>query len=151
MTAPPSTPPPGEPKTPSTTPPTEGRPARHRLHQRPARRRTILIRLDDAEYARVAEGARRAGLTPAGFAATAAVRTAQGIDLAADITWREALHELIQARTQIRRYAVNVNQIAAALNAGVGAPPWTQHAILTTTAAVHRLDTAAAALMRRRT
>jgi hypothetical protein len=99
------------------------RPARHRLHQRPARRRTILLRLDDQEYAKVVEGARRAGLTPAGFAATAAVRTAQGIDIAADITWREALHELIQARTQIRRYAINVNQIAAALNAGVGAPP----------------------------
>ncbi|MDX6227380.1 MAG: hypothetical protein QOI76_770, partial [Frankiales bacterium] len=48
-------------------------------------------------------------------------------------------------------YAVNVNQIAAALNAGVGAPPFTQHAIHTTTAAVQRLDTAAAALMRRRT
>ncbi|BEP13930.1 hypothetical protein acdb102_22410 [Acidothermaceae bacterium B102] len=150
MTAPPP-PPPGEPATGSTTPPTTGRPARHRLHQRPARNRTILIRLDDAEYAKVVDGAHRAGLTPAGFAATAAVRTAQGVDLAADITWREALHELIQARTQIRRYAVNVNQIAAALNAGVGAPPWTQHAILTTTAAVHRLDTAAAALMRRRT
>jgi hypothetical protein len=127
-----------------------GRPARHRLHQRPPRRRTILIRLDDQEYAKVVEGARRAGLTPAGFAATAAVRTAQGIDLAGDITWREVVHELIQARTQIRRYAVNVNQIAAALNAGVGAPAWTQHAILTTTAAVQRLDTAAAALMRRR-
>ncbi|BEP13313.1 hypothetical protein acdb102_16240 [Acidothermaceae bacterium B102] len=122
------------------------------MHQRPGRKRTLLIRLDEAEHATVAEGARRAGLTPAGFAATAAVRTAQGIDLAADITWREALHELIQARTQIRRYAVNVNQITAALNDGVGAPPWTQHAILTTTAAVHRLDTAAAAaLMRRRT
>jgi hypothetical protein len=125
-----------------------GRPARHRLHQRPARRRTILIRLDDAEYAKVVDGAQRAGLTPAGFAATAAVRTAQGIDLAGDITWREALHELVQARTQIRRYAVNVNQIAAALNSTVGAPPWTQHAILTTTAAVQRLDNAATALMR---
>ncbi|MDX6255436.1 MAG: hypothetical protein QOJ11_1770 [Frankiales bacterium] len=127
-----------------------GRPARHRLHQRPARRRTILIRLDDQEYAKVVEGAHRAGLTPAGFAATAVVRTAQGIDFAGDITWREALRELIQARTQIRRYAVNVNQIVAALNAGVGAPPWTQHAILTATAAVQRLDTATAALMRRR-
>jgi hypothetical protein len=151
MTTPPSTPPPGEPPIDSIPQLSGGRPARHRLHQRPARRRTILIRLDEAEYAKVAEGARRAGLTPAGFAATAAVRTAQGIDLASDITWREALHELIQARTQIRRYAVNVNQIAAALNAGVGAPPWTQHAIVTTTAAVGRLDTAAAALMRRRT
>jgi hypothetical protein len=96
VTAPPPTPPPGEPATGSTTPPpTTGRPARHRLHQRPARNRTILIRLDDSEYAKVAEGARRAGLTPAGFAATAAVRTAQAIDLAGDITWREALHEII--------------------------------------------------------
>src|SRR5206468_12591046 len=113
----------------------------HRLHQRPDRRRSSLIRVDDQEYAKIVDGAHRAGLTPSGFAATAAVRTAQGIDLAADITWREALHELIQARTQIRRYAVNVNRIAAALNAGVGAPAWTQHAIHTTTAAVQRLDT----------
>ncbi len=78
------------------------------------------------------------------------MNTARGIDTAADITWREALHELIAARTQIRRYAVNVNQIAAALNAGVGAPPWTQHAILTTTAAVQRVDAATAGLLRRR-
>ena len=132
------------------TAPSEGRLARHRFHQRPGRTRSISIRLDDDEYDLVASGARRAGLTATGFVATAAVRTAQGLDLAADITWREALHELIQARTQIRRYAINVNQIAAALNAGVGAPPWTRHAITATTAAVQRLDTAAAALMRRR-
>ena len=48
MTTPPSTPPPGEHATGSTPPPPAGRPPRHRLHQRPARRRTILIRLDDA-------------------------------------------------------------------------------------------------------
>ena len=96
------------------------------------------------------EGARRAGLTPAGFAAVAAVNTARDIDTANDITWREAIHELIAARTQIRRYATNVNQIAAALNAGVGAPPWTQHAITTTTTAVQRIDAATAGLLRRR-
>src|SRR3954452_17230201 len=90
--------------------PLPGRPARHRMHQRPARPHTILIRLDDTEHAAVMEGARRAGLTPAGFAAVAAVNTARGIDTAADITWREALFELIAARTQIRRYATNVNQ-----------------------------------------
>ena len=141
----------GQPDTTTTSRPgVPGRPARHRLHQRPARPHTILIRLDDAEHAAVTEGARRAGLTPAGFAAVAAVNTARGIDTAADITWREALHELIAARTQIRRYAVNVNQIAAALNAGVGAPPWTQHAITTTTAAVQRVDAATAGLLRRR-
>ena len=70
------------------------RPARHRAHQRPARPHTIMIRLDDTEHAAVLEGARRAGLTPAGFAAVAAVNTARGIDTAADITWREAIHEL---------------------------------------------------------
>jgi hypothetical protein len=127
-----------------------GRPPRHRAHQRPARPYAILIRLDENEHAAVTEGARRAGLTPAGFAATAAVNTARGIDTAADITWREALSELISARTQIRRYAVNVNQIAAALNADVGAPPWTHHAIATTTAAVQRIDAATAGLLRRR-
>jgi hypothetical protein len=47
---------------------------------------------------------------PRRVAATAAVLTAQGIDLAADITWREALHELIQARTQIRRCTVDSRQ-----------------------------------------
>jgi hypothetical protein len=49
----------------------------------------------------------------------------------------------------LRRYAVNVNQIAAALNSGGQAPVWLDRAVAGADRAVARLDTAAQTLARR--
>jgi hypothetical protein len=62
---------------------------------------------------------------------------------------RELLAELIQARLALRRYAVNVNQIAAALNSGGQAPVWLDRAVAGADRAVALLDTAAQTLARR--
>ena len=62
---------------------------------------------------------------------------------------REALLELMSARTQVRRFGTNVNQAVAALHA-TGAPPAVQvAAVEVTTRASARLDEAAEVLARR--
>lgn len=62
---------------------------------------------------------------------------------------RELLAELLQARLALHRYAVNVNQVAAALNSGRPAPVWLPQAVAGADRAVTRIDTAAQALARR--
>lgn len=64
---------------------------------------------------------------------------------------RELLAELIRARLALRRYAVNVNQIAAALNSGGPAPVWLPQAVAGADRAVDRIDAAAQRLVRRLT
>ena len=62
---------------------------------------------------------------------------------------RELLAELIQARLALRRYAVNVNQVAAALNSGGTAPVWLDAAVAGANRAVAGIDAAAQKLSRR--
>ena len=61
---------------------------------------------------------------------------------------RELLAELVQARLALRRYAVNVNQIAA-LNSGGVAPVWLDRAVAGADRARPRLDAVAQRLVRR--
>jgi hypothetical protein len=62
---------------------------------------------------------------------------------------RQLLAELIQARLALRRYAVNVNQIAAALNSGGTAPVWLDRAVAGANRAVAAVDAAAQSVFRR--
>ncbi len=62
---------------------------------------------------------------------------------------RMSRHRLSPLRPAIEAVENEIRE-PAALNAGVGALPWTQHASLTTTAAVQRVDAATAGLLRRR-
>ena len=62
---------------------------------------------------------------------------------------RELLAELIQARLALRRYGVNVNQVAAVLNSGGHAPVWLEQAVAGSNRAVARVDEATLALIRR--
>ncbi len=64
---------------------------------------------------------------------------------------RELLAELIQARLALRRYGVNFNQVAAALNSGGSVPAWLDRAVAGADRAVARLDIATQALTRRLT
>jgi hypothetical protein len=102
-----------------------------------------MLRYDDVELARVAQAARRAGLTPSGYAAAAALAAADGREPPAADALREALAELMAARTQVRRFGVNVNQAVKALNATGHAPEWLDTAVLMADRAVQRLDEAA--------
>ncbi len=98
---------------------------RHRVHRFPGRSKALKVLYDDAEFAVVERAARAAGLRPSGYVATAALTAAQGGSASAqlEVAGRELLEELLRLRLEVRRYGVNVNQIAAAMNAGGGEPP----------------------------
>jgi hypothetical protein len=122
---------------------------RDRDHQRPARPRVLKLRLSDEEFADVETAASQAGLTPSGYAAEAALAAARGGRPPVPDPWRQALAEVMDARTQVRRFGVNVNQAVRVLNATGEAPEWFGRAVALTDRAVERLDEAALALMRR--
>ena len=57
---------------------------------------------------------------------------------------REVLLELMAARTQVRRFGVNVNQAVRELNSTGIAPEWLGNAVALTSRAVDRIDHATA-------
>jgi len=127
------------------------RPARRRerLTEAP-RRRAVLVRFNDEEQAAVAGAAARAGMTTTAFVATVALDVARGLSpRTVPSPMRNALAELVLTRGQVRRFAVNVNQAVAALNATGQAPPSLLKAVAVTTRAVYRIDLLAAELHRR--
>jgi hypothetical protein len=79
-----------------------------------------------------------AGLTQAG----AGVAPASSVD-------RALLAELLQGRTALGRYGVNLNQAVAALNSGAGAPVWLLQAVSGCARASERMDRASVVLSRR--
>jgi hypothetical protein len=98
---------------------------RHRVHRFPGRSKALKVLYDEAEFAAIERAARSAGLRPSGYVATAALTAAQGGSVSAprEVAGRELLEELLRLRLEVRRYGVNVNQIAAAMNAGGTEPP----------------------------
>jgi hypothetical protein len=125
------------------------RDARDRLHQQPRRGRLVMLRYDDAEFAAVLDAAKRSGLTPSGYAAEVALAFATESRPPEGDPLREALVELMQARTQVRRFAVNVNQAMGVLHRTGVAPEWLARATDLTTQAVAHLDAVTAKLARR--
>ena len=122
------------------------RAGRDREHLRPARARQVKLRLSEREFADLADAGRRAGLTPSGFAADAALAAARAEPPRVDEPWRRALAEVMAARTQVRRFGTNVNQAVRVLNATGDPPDWLDVAVARTTRAVESLDAAAAGL-----
>jgi uncharacterized protein (DUF1778 family) len=122
---------------------TTGLPARHRTHERPGKGRRLYLRLTDEEYDELVAGAAQAGLTPAGFATEAALAAARGEAVPEHGQLRQLLVELVAARTQVRRYGVNVNRAVAQLAATGEAPVWLGRAAAGADRGVARLDDAA--------
>lgn len=113
---------------------------RYRSHARTARRRAVLLRYSEEEFSAIAEAAGYAGLTPSGYAAEAALAAARGVEAPSIAPLRSALVELMAARTQVRRFGVNVNQAVRQLNSTGEAPEWLAAAVAITNRAVGRLD-----------
>jgi hypothetical protein len=145
-------------------------PGRHRHHRSPARPHAIKVLYGDDEHDSIRRAAQTAGLRPSSYVAAAALAMAEQVVSAAPSTAgepaggsagrrrgvtltphqdRELLAELIQARLALRRYAVNVNQVAAALNSGRTAPFWLDQAVAGANRAVAAMDAAAQKLVRR--
>jgi hypothetical protein len=106
----------------------------------------VNLRLSEQEFAELVEAAVAAGLTTSGYAAEAALATARGTRLTGDQPWRAALSEVMEARTQVRRFGVNVNQAVRVLNSTGEAPDWLRQAVTAAERAVGSLDDAAAGL-----
>ena len=145
-------------------------PGRHRHHRFPARPHALKVLYGDDEQDMIRRAAEIAGLRPSSYVAAAALTMAEQVlteqpapapgvpgnatgrrrrDTLTPHQDRELLAELLQARLALRRYAVNVNQVAAALNSGGQAPVWLPRAVAGADRAVARIDTAAQALARR--
>ncbi len=117
-------------------------------HHGPRRRRRITLAYSDDEFADVTAAARLAGLTPTGYVADAALSASRALDAPSLAPARAALREIMLARTQVRRFATNVNQATRQLNATGEAPVWLRHAVQLSVGTVERLDVVAAALLR---
>jgi hypothetical protein len=122
---------------------------RDRAHRFPGRRNALKVLYDDVEVASVRAAAQLAGLTPTGYVAAAGL-TLSGSGVApASSADRALLAELLQSRTALGRYGVNLNQAVAALNSGVGAPVWLLQAVSGCARASERMDRATVVLSRR--
>lgn len=109
-----------------------------------------MLRYTEEEFAAIKQAARDAGLTPTGYAAEAALAAAVGSDAPITAPWRSAMRELMDARAQVRRIGVNINQASRAINATGEPPVWLDHALVITARAANRLDAAAGRTIRRR-
>ncbi|MDG4833053.1 hypothetical protein O7627_27650 [Solwaraspora sp. WMMD1047] len=127
-----------------------------RQHQFPGRQQRINLRLDHDEHQSVVQAAARAGRTPAGFSADAALAAARGTTAPgapiAGITRTELAElqrELFAARTALVRIGTNLNQAVATLNATGEAPVWLGHAVTRCDRTRAHLDTLIADIHRR--
>ncbi len=128
-----------------------GTPVRYRVRRASARPREVKVLYGEDELVTISEAAARAGLRPSGYVAAAALASAQGAEPpTARSESRELLTELMQTRAAVRRYGTNLNQIAAAMNAGVTEPPvWLAAAVAGAARATARIDEVATELRRR--
>lgn len=88
-----------------------------RARQQVPRTRRVEITLTEKEDAVLRAAARRAGLAPGAYIATAALTAARSGPASDPDPRRQALVELMQAAGLVRRIAVNLHQAATALTA----------------------------------
>lgn len=106
------------------------RAGRDRRHEFPGRPLGISPSFTVAEHAQVSAAARRAGLTPTGFCAVAALAAARGETAA--VTPQQIEFEalanlqadLFDVRSAVNRVGTNLNQAVTALNSSGEAPVW---------------------------
>ena len=122
---------------------------RDRAHRFPGRRNALKVLYDDVELASVRAAAELAGLTPTGYVAAAGLIMSGAEVAPATSVDRALLAELLQGRTALRRYGVNLNQAVAALHSGAGAPVWLLQAVSGCARASARMDRATVELSRR--
>jgi hypothetical protein len=106
----------------------------------------LTLKFTADEFAPVLEAASASGLTPTGYAAAGAVALARGQVRPLPSSMGEALRELVEARTQLRRFGVLVNQAVVALHSTGSPPTGLMRAVELATHAVRRVDAATVAL-----
>jgi uncharacterized protein (DUF1778 family) len=112
---------------------------RRRRRQVVARPHAVFARFSVEEFEVVGVAAAAAGLTPTSFVAARAVAVARGVVRPVPSGTAEVVRELVEARTQLVRFGVLLNQAVAKLNA-------TGQVDGALVAAVRRCDAATASL-----
>jgi hypothetical protein len=120
---------------------------RYRRREHPGRSQRVHIRLSDKELEVIARAAGRARLTPSSYCAQVALAAATGATVPEASPLRDALVELMGARTQLRRLGTNVNQAVARLHATGQADAGLAAAVAASERAVARVDRAAERVM----
>jgi hypothetical protein len=124
------------------------RSSRKRTHRVGARGKSVNVRYNVDEYAAIVAAANRSDLSPTAYVGTAALAAARGTE-APGAPIRQALTELMQARTAAVRIGVAVNKLAAKALAGAEVSPAQLTAAADATArSVRRVEAAAAAVAR---
>lgn len=90
---------------------------RRRRRESTARPRAVFARLSEQEFEVVGVAAAAAGVTPTSYVAAAAVAVARGEVRPVPSGVGEVVRELVDARLQLVRYGVLLNQAVARLNA----------------------------------
>ena len=93
------------------------RTVRRRRRQATARPHSMLARFSDEEFEVLAVAATTTGLTPTGYVASTAVAVARGQVRPMPSGVGDVMRELVDARAQLVRYGVLLNQAVARLNA----------------------------------
>jgi len=119
---------------------------RRRLRESEQRVHRLTPRFSVEELEDVTVAAALEGLTPTGYVAKAAVDVARGRVRPTPSTTADALAELLEARAQVRRFGVLVNQAVARLNATGEADGALEAAVAACTRAVGRVEEAAVAV-----
>lgn len=121
---------------------------RHRRRGRVRRGRQMKLTLSEAEWAEVRAAAVARRITPARFAAEAALAVARCQTAPVGETVQRALQEVLDAQTQARRIGINLNQAVRALNTTGVAPDGMQQSAAESIRIVRRLDCAAERIAR---
>ena len=130
------------------------RAGRDRHHLFPGRDRRISPSFTAAEHAEVSAAARRAGLTPTGFCAVAALAVARGETGTAPPSsaeyeaLRDVQADLFDARAALNRVGGNLNQAVTALHATGQAPTWLRTVVAMCGRSLSALDEAVSAIHR---
>ena len=90
---------------------------RRRRRQTTPRPHAVSARFSDEEFEALAEAAAAAGVTPTSYVASSAVALARGQVRPMPAGIGDVMRELVDARTQLVRYGVLLNQAVARLNA----------------------------------
>jgi hypothetical protein len=126
----------------------QARRGRKRQHQSSPRTKKLLVAYTDDEFAGIVAAANRADLSPTAYVGSAALAAAVGME-APGAPLREAMTELMQARTAVNRIGGAVNKLAAkALAGGDVSTAELQAAAEATARSVARVQAAAASVHR---
>ncbi|MFD8321412.1 MobC family plasmid mobilization relaxosome protein, partial [Kitasatospora purpeofusca] len=123
---------------------------RRRLRQPVPRTNRVSPRFSDPEWSLLQQAAEKAGLTPGGYTAAAAMAAAASTDPNAAVAdYRRGIQELMESNRQLGAVGNNLNQVAHFLNAGGQPAADLRQLLQRVEASISAVDDAVAWMVRR--